>query len=94
MRMTDVFYAFPDLLFFIIVMISLRDTYIGQLLNGLFLLFGALAIVSWVGVARIVRGQVLSLKEKKRADARFFIPSGYYRPTLREEVTLLSLITI
>jgi oligopeptide transport system permease protein len=27
MRFTDVIYAFPDLLFFIIVMISLRDTY-------------------------------------------------------------------
>ena len=29
MRFTDVIYAFPDLLFFIIVMISLRDTAIG-----------------------------------------------------------------
>ena len=69
MRLTDVFYAFPDLLFFIIVMISLRDTAIGQMLNGLFLLFGALAVVSWVGVARIVRGQVLSLKEKEFVEA-------------------------
>jgi oligopeptide transport system permease protein len=69
MRFTDVIYAFPDLLFFIIVMISLRDTYIGQLLNGLFLLFAALAVVNWVGVARIVRGQVLSLKEKEFVEA-------------------------
>ncbi len=35
MRITDVVYAFPDLLFFIIIMISLRDTAIGQMLNGL-----------------------------------------------------------
>jgi ABC-type dipeptide/oligopeptide/nickel transport system permease subunit len=69
MRLTDVIYAFPDLLFFIIVMISLRETALGQLLNGLFLLFGALAIVNWVGVARIVRGQVLSLKEKEFVEA-------------------------
>jgi ABC-type dipeptide/oligopeptide/nickel transport system permease subunit len=69
MRLTDVIYAFPDLLFFIIVMISLRDTFIGQLLNGLFLLFIALAIVNWVGVARLVRGQVLSLKEKEFVEA-------------------------
>jgi oligopeptide transport system permease protein len=69
MRFTDVIYAFPDILFFIIVMISLRDTAIGQLLNGLFLLFCALAIVNWVGVARIVRGQVLSLKEKEFVEA-------------------------
>jgi oligopeptide transport system permease protein len=69
MRLTDVVYAFPDLLFFIIVMISLRDTAIGTLLNGLFLLFLALAIVNWVGVARIVRGQVLSLREKEFVEA-------------------------
>ncbi len=69
MRFTDVAYAFPDLLFFIIVMISLRDTFLGELLNGLFLLFGALAIIDWVGVARIVRGQVLSLKEKEFIEA-------------------------
>ena len=69
MRLTDVIYAFPDLLFFIIVMVSLRETPIGQLLNGLFLLFVALAIVNWVGVARLVRGQVLSLKQKEFVEA-------------------------
>lgn len=69
MRLTDVVYAFPDLLFFIIVMVTLRQTFIGQLLNGLFLLFSALALVNWVGFARIVRGQVLSLKEKEFVEA-------------------------
>ncbi len=69
MRLTDVIYAFPDLLFFIIVMIALRDTALGQMLNGLLLLFSALAFVNWVGVARIVRGQVLSLKEKEFVEA-------------------------
>jgi len=69
MRFTDVMYAFPDLLFFIIIMISLRDTFIGNLGNGMILLFGALALVGWVGVARLVRGQVLSLKEKEFVEA-------------------------
>ncbi len=69
MRFTDVMYAFPDILFFIIVMISLRDSFIGQLFNGLFLLFVALALVGWVGEARVVRGQVLSLKEKEFVEA-------------------------
>ncbi|PKO15908.1 MAG: ABC transporter permease [Chloroflexi bacterium HGW-Chloroflexi-10] len=69
MRFTDVVYAFPDLLFFIIVMVTLRQTFVGQLMNGLFMLFGALAIVNWVGFARIVRGQVLSLKEKEFIEA-------------------------
>ena len=69
MRLTDVVYAFPDLLFFIIVMVALRDTFIGQFMNGLVLLFAALAIVNWVGVARLVRGQVLSLKQKEFVEA-------------------------
>jgi len=69
MRITDVVYAFPDLLFFIIVMVALRDTWIGQFMNGLVLLFAALAIVNWVGVARLIRGQVLSLKEKEFVEA-------------------------
>ena len=43
MRLTDVVWSFPDLLFFIIVMVSLRDSPMGNLWNGLFLLFGALA---------------------------------------------------
>ena len=69
MRLTDIMYGFPDLLFFIIALIALRDTWIGELMSGLFLLFFALAIVNWVGVARLVRGQVLSLKEKEFVEA-------------------------
>lgn len=69
MRFTDIVYAFPGLLFFIIMITALRDTPIGQLLNGFALLFVALALVSWVGVARLVRGQVLSIKEKEYIEA-------------------------
>src|SRR6266540_791730 len=69
MRITDIMYGFPDLLFFIIILVALRDTWIGDLMSGLFLLFFALAIVNWVGVARLVRGQVLSLKEKEFIEA-------------------------
>ena len=69
MRFTDVFYAFPDLIFFIVLIIALRDSPIGEWLSGLFLLFVALALTSWVGVARLVRGSVLSLKEKEFVEA-------------------------
>ena len=64
MRITDVFYAFPNLLLYVILMVTLRDTPLGRMFNGLFLLFVALALVSWVGVARLVRSSVLTLKEK------------------------------
>ena len=79
MRLTDVVYAFPDILFFVIVMSALRDTFLGRLLNGLLLLFGALAVVNWVGVARLVRGQVLSLKQKEFVEAARMIGAGNLR---------------
>lgn len=69
MRFTDIVYAFPDLLFFIIMITALRDTWIGQLLNGFVLLFVSLALISWTGVARLIRGQVLSVKEKEFVEA-------------------------
>src|SRR4051812_6309757 len=69
MRITDIVYAFPALLFFIIMQISLGDTDIGRLLNGLVLLFITLSIINWTGVARLVRGDTLSLKEKEFVEA-------------------------
>lgn len=69
MRLTDIVYAFPDLLFIIIVMSAFRDTALGQALGGLLLLFIALSITAWTGVARLIRGQVLSLKEKEFVEA-------------------------
>lgn len=69
MRLTDVIYAFPDLLFLVLIQATLRNTWIGDLMGGLVLLFAALAVVNWVGMARLVRGQVLSLKEKEYVEA-------------------------
>ena len=69
MRITDVIYAFPDLLFLFIIMATLRNTAIGDIQGGLFLIFIAIAIVNWVGMARLVRGQVLSLKEREFVEA-------------------------
>ncbi len=69
MRLTDVIYAFPDLLFLILLMATLRGTGAGDLLGGLLLLFVGIAVVNWVGMARLMRGQVLSLKEKEFVEA-------------------------
>jgi len=69
MRITDVFYAFQNLLLYVILMVTLRDTPLGKMFSGLFLLFIALALVSWVGVARLVRSSVLTLKEKQFIEA-------------------------
>jgi oligopeptide transport system permease protein len=69
MRLTDVIYAFPSLLLAIIMQISFGDTGFGELLNGLVLLFISLSIVNWTGVARLVRGETLSLKEMEFVEA-------------------------
>jgi oligopeptide transport system permease protein len=69
MRLTDIVYAFPDVLFIITLTTAFRETFLGRTFNGLLLIFVALAIVGWTGVARLVRGQVLSLKEKEFVEA-------------------------
>jgi oligopeptide transport system permease protein len=64
-----VIYAFPDLLFIILLSVAFRETFFGQALDGLFLVFVAIGLTSWVTVARLVRGQLLSLKETEFVEA-------------------------
>ena len=69
MRFTDVMYAFPDLLLIILMTVTLRDTAFGQALDGLLLVYVAIGLVGWVTMARLVRGQLLSLKETEYVEA-------------------------
>jgi oligopeptide transport system permease protein len=69
MRFTDIIYAFPDTLFVITIATAFRETWLGQTFNGLLLIFVAFSVVAWTGMARLVRGQVLSLKEKEFIEA-------------------------
>ena len=81
-RTIDVMYSFPDLLLIIVVMTSLRAALrsdsagvIGLLagidaaFGGLLGVFISLALISWLTVARLVRGQVLALKEREFVEA-------------------------
>ncbi len=62
MRVVDVLYAIP----YMMVVIVLLAFFGGQSpLGQLFLLFLALGAVSWLTMARIVRGQVISLKNQE-----------------------------
>ena len=63
MRFTDVILAFPDLLFLVVFLSSLRHTWLGAPLSGMLLLFIGLSITSWPVMARLVRAKVLSVKE-------------------------------
>ena len=69
MRITDVMYAFPDLLFIILLTVAFKETPIGKAVDGLLLVFIAIGLTSWVTVARLVRGQLLSLKETEYVEA-------------------------
>ena len=62
MRLVDVLYSLP----YVIVVIVLLSMFRSQTPRGqLILLFIALGSVSWLTMARIVRGQVLSLKNQE-----------------------------
>jgi oligopeptide transport system permease protein len=62
MRIVDVLYAIP----YMMIVIALLALFGSQSPVGqLFLLFAALGAVSWLTMARIVRGQVLSLKSRE-----------------------------
>jgi oligopeptide transport system permease protein len=69
MRFTDIIYAFPDLLFIILLSVAFRETFLGRALDGLLLVFVAIGLTSWVTVARLVRGQLLALKETEFVEA-------------------------
>jgi oligopeptide transport system permease protein len=83
MRVADIVYGFPALLFFLIMQVSLRDTPVGTMLNGLVLLFITLSIVSWTGVARLVRGATLALKRQEFVESARSSGAGTGRVILR-----------
>lgn len=83
MRFTDLVYALPSLLFFILVMSAYRDTELGKAFNGLLLLFVVMSTMSWAGTSRLVRGQVLTLKGRDFVEAAKAIGCGDVRVMLR-----------
>ena len=61
MRFTDIMYAFPDLLLVLIFVAAFGPSF--------WSIFIAIGITNWVNLARLVRGQVLSIKEKEYIEA-------------------------
>jgi oligopeptide transport system permease protein len=62
MRFVDIMYAFPTLLFIILIMVILGSTAGFPAIRNMVL---GISLVSWMGTARLVRGQFLSIKEKE-----------------------------
>jgi oligopeptide transport system permease protein len=74
-RLIDVMYAFPRLLFVILVMSMLGA--------GLMNIFIAIGLTGWVGIARQTRAQVLAIKEKEFVDGARALGSGFARVLVR-----------
>ncbi|SDM54355.1 oligopeptide transport system permease protein [Dendrosporobacter quercicolus] len=75
MSIVDVLYGIPALLYVILLMVVLEP--------GLTNIFIALGIAYWLGMARIVRGQILSLKEREYVLAARVIGAGNRQILLR-----------
>lgn len=73
MRFVDIMYAFPVLLFIILLMVILGSTAGFAAIRNLVLGIG---LVSWMGMSRLVRGQFLSLREKEFVEAARMIGAG------------------
>ncbi len=93
MRIVDVLYSLPYIFFVIILMVTFGSNFI--------LLFVAIGAVEWLTMARIVRGQTLSLKQKEFIEAaravgltRLQIISRHIVPNLLGPVVVYVTLTI
>lgn len=83
MRIVDVLYAFPSLLFIILLLAFFRTsssnfppgslgymlTEVDKSMGGLFFIFIGIGLTAWETMARLTRGQVLSIREKEFIEA-------------------------
>ena len=65
MRIVDILYSVPTLLYVILIMLIFGSNIFSVLL--------AIAVSGWIGMARQVRAQILSLKEQEFAQAAYVI---------------------
>lgn len=80
MRIVDVLYAFPGLLFIILLMVAFKTGFGGGIasnpvmsaisrfdasLGGMFLIIVGISLTSWVGMARLTRGMALALRHSE-----------------------------
>ncbi len=89
MRFVDVLYALPSIIFVIVLLTALKEP-ATRALDAVFgakmaaqasmvLLFAGLGAVSWLTMARIVRGQVLALRGRAFVDASRSLGAGHAR---------------
>ena len=71
MRLVDVIYSLPDMLMVILLSavlkqsLDLTGTFLEPIGSNIISLFIVFALLYWVGMSRLVRGQILSLREQE-----------------------------
>ncbi|MFN6924238.1 MAG: ABC transporter permease [Tabrizicola sp.] len=86
MRLTDMFLALPLIPLLLVMVMLFRDRIAGVLgpeLGAFVLIVSAIGITSWMHAARIVRGEVLALKEREYVLAARSIGARPFRIILR-----------
>jgi len=93
MRFSDVFSAFPTILFSVLMVLILRDQPLGQAMHGLWTLTIAFAAIAWVGLARLLRSVVLEIKQRLFVEAAHALGATHWQ-ILRRHILphLLSLV--
>ncbi|CAM5546335.1 peptide ABC transporter permease [Streptomyces spiroverticillatus] len=77
-RLMDLTMSFPSLIFMIAMMSVARDV------NRIVLMTAVIGLFGWPGIARVVRGQTLSLKHREYVDAARLAGSGPWRILTRD----------
>jgi oligopeptide transport system permease protein len=93
MRFVDILYALPSIVFVIVIITTLEVRFKGWLSKAfnpevaaqarMIFLFVGLGAVSWLTMARIVRGQVLTLRKRQFVDASRSLGAGEARILFR-----------
>ncbi len=72
MRIVDIIYSLPDILIMILLAVVFKETVdfsslpvIGKLGTNMVSMFIVFGLLYWVGMARLVRGQILTIKENE-----------------------------
>ena len=97
MRVVDVLYAFPSILFIILLMaffrgaagtftpgsLAYRLSQLDAALGGMLFIFVGIGLTAWETMARLTRGQVLSIREKEFVEAAHTIGASNMRIMFR-----------
>ena len=65
MRLTDLFFSFPSIFLILVLNMLLRDSRMSFLRNGVIPVSAIIGITSWMELARVGRGAILTLRERE-----------------------------